>query len=96
MSMREYPSSGYIIPLEDGGCLGTIQAYLLKTLPSVFPPFYVYQPSDTDTVDESMDQEQYYLVFDEEELFIKLPRNSLKILRNMNLEPNFANWSVWC
>ncbi len=81
--------------LEEGGALDDIKDFLEEALPPSFPAFDVYQPSDEDIVDESMEQGEYYLVFNEDDLFDKVPKQALNSLVLSGIFPELANWSVY-
>ena len=113
MSMQEYPSSGYVVPLSTinqfltdeeqqtlkkclrAGNDNHAQTLLSSKFPKGFPEFDFYKPRDEDTVFEPMEQGEWYLVFDEDELYIKKPTDSHMVMNSFGIKPEFARWSVW-
>ena len=114
MSMREFPTSGYVVPLatlktllptdkqeEFENTLEDLDAeeigqFLTEHLPKNYlPDFTIYRPSDEDTVDEPMEQGEYYAVFDESDLYEKKPTKVHAELIAKGVVPTLSHWSVW-
>ncbi len=79
------------VELEDPEEIANI---LQELAPDLSPAFEMYRPSDTDTVDD-MQEGEWYLVFDRDDLYKKIPTPELKKLRKMGIDPVHQKWCVW-
>jgi hypothetical protein len=111
--MRDYPTSGYIVPLNDfnkvfneeqqgfleglleEGDTESITEWFGDNVPKEFPACSIFCPSDTDTVDKSMEEGEYYVIFDQEDLFITKKTDAHEALNKAGIKPNLAHWSIW-
>lgn len=114
MSMREYPSSGYIVPIEQLEKFLTerekielnelkenrgwedVQIFLCERLPDkILLGSHIFCPTDEDTVDEPMEIDKWYVIYDEDDLFVKTKTKGHLELERLGIEPKFANWSIY-
>lgn len=86
--------SKYLDALNDGD-RETVEQILSECLSHQLPPFTVFCPRDTDTVDEPMEVGMTYVIFDEDDLYIKSPTPALVNLQAVGLQPQFCQWCVW-
>ena len=121
MSMRENPSSGYVVKLDD------LKAAVLKALPEAkqaqfsnavedaggdgdgliaalspymeglqLPiPEHVFQLGKDDETDGELDLHQWYVLFDESEIYVRTPTAELTRLKDLKVEPTLHNWATW-
>lgn len=65
-------------------------------LPQEFPMFSdVYIPTDEDTVDDPMETGGIYVIFDEEDLYVRTPKPEMEHISALGVTPEFVRWSVW-
>lgn len=114
MSMREYPTSGYVVEASkftdllpedqraayqealDDQDTESAKNILAEHLPENFPCFSdVYRPAEEDTVDEPMETGGMYVVFDEEDMYVRTPTPGRIALLDAGLMPDLQHWSVW-
>ena len=79
--------------LEDGD-LDEIALFIENTL-DYLPDFDVFRPSETDTCDDNMQEGEFYLIFDENDLFERKPKDVLVKMIENGMQPTLCNWSVW-
>jgi hypothetical protein len=107
MSMREYPGSAYVLPVEkvldhlsedkrnqlksliEKDDTEAIDEFLVEFMPDDWPQYEsIYRPSDEDTVDdETMEPGHIYILFNEEDLYVKTPTDAMKNLHKLGLTP---------
>jgi hypothetical protein len=68
---------------------------LLATIPGIPPIVEIFYYGEEEFSDE-LEQGNFYVVFDESDLFEKTPKHGLTFLNSAQINPEFARWSVWC
>jgi hypothetical protein len=83
--------------LLNDGDTEAIPDWLTENWPDLWPCFEsVYCPADEDTVDgETMEQGEIYVLFGEEDLYVKTPTDELKVMNKAGINPQFSRFSVW-
>jgi len=122
MSMREYPKSGYTVPLkslrailpfaqhqmfdrlieqlEDGDIdgkevaefLSNYQPHKAQFVQWTLPPFSVYRGQ---VDDDDMECGEYYAIFDEADLYVKVETPEHIAMKKLGINPQFSRWSMW-
>jgi hypothetical protein len=59
------------------------------------PFFNLYSPAAEDEMNGDMQIGEVYAVFDEDDLYVKVEKPELKLLRELNLVPQFEQWVTW-
>lgn len=112
MSMRDYPTSGFVVKAIELKKLLPIAvqevyeaAYkdgnweqmsnLLVNLPTSVPvPEEIYLHND-ESSSEDLENGEIYAIFTFDDLYIKSETEEHKKLRQANIIPQFANWSIY-
>jgi hypothetical protein len=70
--------------------------YLCDFLPEHFPrPVEVFMLGDEDTPDGEMERGIVYAIFEEDDLYERVPSAKLKAMEAKGVRPQFSNWTVW-
>ena len=80
--------------LEDPAAGAEICELLNSCIPGIPVINEVYFYGDEDT-SEDFERGSFYAVFDENDLFEKIPKPALTFLQSKKVEPKFTRWSVW-
>lgn len=80
--------------LEDCAAGEQICELLNSCIPGIPPINEVYYYCDEDS-SEDFERGNFYAIFDEDDLFEKIPKPALTFLNSKKVEPKFSRWSVW-
>ena len=74
-----------------------LQEYIERIWPPTFPKFVqIFIPGDEATVDDTiMFRQGIYVIFAEDDLFEKKPKQFTKMLENVDAKPELTAWSVF-
>ena len=80
--------------MEDPSAGEEICELLNSCIPNLPPVSEVHFHGDEDNSDD-LEHGNFYIIFDEEDLFEKTPKPALAFLREKNAEPSLCRWTVW-
>jgi hypothetical protein len=58
-------------------------------------PEHVFELGDDDETGDELERHQWYVLFDESELYVRTPKAEFTRLKSLKVEPKFHNWAVF-
>ncbi len=81
--------------LKDGDA-EDVENFLIENIKDLPPIVQVHYASDAYTPDVAdWEEGDFFVEFDEDTLFVKVPTESMKTLRKLKIEPTFSRWNVY-